>query len=168
MQLEAEPESAAEPAREPSPTQPAPSAEPAQPSPPAEARVVRDAHQDDPDEAEKESSRRHGSRMPESDTGPRTDSTPATEPESESTAPESSTTTVTLSTVPATTLVYRDGQSEGAAPLTYGIKKDERIVLRLVKEGYVTQSVVLDGSQPEVRVVMVKQGALNGGQGAVR
>ena len=65
-------------------------------------------------------------------------------------------------------LVFRDGQSEGTTPLTYGVNEGESVALRLVKEGYVSQRVVLDGDQTKVRVVMVKQGASSGGQGGVR
>lgn len=59
--------------------------------------------------------------------------------------------------------MYRGGQSEGTTPLTYGVNTGERIVLRLVQEGYVTQSVVLDGSRTQVRVVMVKAGGTSTG-----
>jgi hypothetical protein len=64
--------------------------------------------------------------------------------------------------------VFRGGQSEGTTPLTYGVNEGESVALRLVKEGYVSQRVVLDGDQTKVRVVMVKQGASSGGQGGVR
>jgi type IV secretory pathway VirB10-like protein len=149
MQLKAEPDRVTQAAPRPAPAEPAasaaqaqppqPTATPPQPSP-SQDQVARDSDQDQ-DEAN---------------------------PENEAAAPQSSRTSVTLSTVPARTSVYRGGQSEGTTPLTFGVSKGERVVLRLVKKGYATQSVVLDGSQAKVRVVMLKEGSSRGGHEAVR
>lgn len=100
-----------------------------------------------------------GLKAPDSDKEPEPESEPAPPPATEPEGSAAAVTAVTLTVVPPSTLVYRGGQAEGTTPLTYGVKKGERLVLRLVKEGYVTQSAVLDGSRKTVRVVMAKAGA---------
>jgi hypothetical protein len=176
VELEAEPKTAAQPSPPPAASAPAapepeqPAAEQPQPSAPDEQVDEGTTH--DKKKAGKKSSRRRrwwsarkrGTKASDSadddeDEAPaESKTTRAAESGTTHAAAESSITPVTLNVVPAGTLVYRGGQSEGSAPLTYGIKQGERVVLRLVKQGYATQSVILDGSRTKVSVVMVKQG----------
>jgi hypothetical protein len=59
---------------------------------------------------------------------------------------------VTLAVYPPKALVFRAGKFDGVPPLSYSIKKGERVVVRVDKPGYVGRTVILDGKTPTVSV----------------
>jgi len=81
------------------------------------------------------------------------------EPSVASTEPVPATRDVWLTTEPGAAHVERDGVFLGDAPVRLAIPDGERWTVDVAHDGYETRSLVLDGSQAQLRVRLAPQGA---------
>lgn len=72
-------------------------------------------------------------------------------------APVKSTRTVTLEVVPPDANVFALGGLRKGPPFTFELRPGARVVVEVVRDGYVARRVVLDGSKPELAVGLMRK-----------
>lgn len=68
-----------------------------------------------------------------------------------------STKTVTLEVMPADSKVFTHGSLRKGPPYTFEIKPGGRVIVEVVRPGYVARRVVLDGSKPQLAVGLLRK-----------
>jgi hypothetical protein len=65
--------------------------------------------------------------------------------------------TVMLEVMPADSKVFTHGSLRKGPPFTFEIKPGARLVVEVVRPGYVARRVVLDGSKPQLAVGLLRK-----------
>jgi hypothetical protein len=64
---------------------------------------------------------------------------------------------VTLEVAPADSQVFTHGSLRKGPPFTFDIRPGARLIVEVVRPGYVARRVVLDGSKPELAVGLLRK-----------
>jgi len=105
----------------------------------------------------------HSTVSPASSSSPMPAKAPAAMPERRAeAAPAPKTTPVAIAAEPVDALIYRDDQSLGASPVVVQVPEGQKVQIEVRHSGYVTQRIVLDGSQPKQLVRLERDRATPG------